>query len=102
MFTVSVSQGQLFDRSIQSIPQISVCKILPNDSLVFSLVQKGQLNEFRLLLDQGKASLRDHDEQGMSLLHVRARLLLPRSIFPMLTSNIVRGHRKCGNVQVSH
>ncbi|KAM5354570.1 hypothetical protein ACJ41O_001217 [Fusarium nematophilum] len=72
MFAVSVSQGQLFDRSIQSIPRISICPILPNDSLVFRLVQQGQLDDFRILLNQGKASLRDHDEQGMPLLHYAA------------------------------
>lgn len=75
MFTVSVSQGQLFDRSIQSIPRISVSPIRPNDSLVFRLVQEGRLDDFRILLGQGKASLRDHDEQGMPLLHVRFALL---------------------------
>ncbi|UPK92476.1 hypothetical protein LCI18_003411 [Fusarium solani-melongenae] len=72
MFSVSVSQGQLFDRSIQSIPRISVCPIIPNGSPVFRLVQEGKLGEFRILLDEGKASLRDHDEQGMPLLHYAA------------------------------
>ncbi|RSL41948.1 hypothetical protein CEP54_015656 [Fusarium duplospermum] len=72
MFSVSVSQGQLFDRSIQSIPRISVCPIIPNGSPVFRLVQEGKLREFRILLEEGKASLRDHDEQGMPLLHYAA------------------------------
>ncbi|KAH7268836.1 hypothetical protein B0J15DRAFT_419337 [Fusarium solani] len=72
MFSVSVSQGQLFDRSIQSIPRISVCPIIPNGSPVFRLVQEGNLREFRILLDEGKASLRHHDEQGMPLLHYAA------------------------------
>ncbi|KAH6886950.1 hypothetical protein B0T10DRAFT_490532 [Thelonectria olida] len=72
MFAVSVSQGQLFDRSMQSIPRISICPILPNDSPVFRLVQGGQLDELRILLDERKASLRDHDEQGMPLLHYAA------------------------------
>ncbi|KAM6530371.1 hypothetical protein FALCPG4_008498 [Fusarium falciforme] len=72
MFSVSVSQGQLFDRSIQSIPRISVCPIIANGSPVFRLVQEGKLREFRILLDEGKASLRDHDEQGMPLLHYAA------------------------------
>ena len=70
MFSVSLSQGQLFDRSIQSIPRISVCRIIPNDSPVFDLVKRGLLDDFRSLLQEGKASLRDHDEQGMPLLHV--------------------------------
>jgi hypothetical protein len=70
MFSVSLSQGQLFDRSIQSIPRISVCRIVPNDSLVFTLVKEGSLKEFMTMLQEGKASLRDHDEQGMPLLHV--------------------------------
>ncbi|KAF5694406.1 hypothetical protein FDENT_1273 [Fusarium denticulatum] len=72
MFSVSLSQGQLFDRSIQSIPRISVCRIVPNDSLVFTLVKQGSLKEFTTMLQEGKASLRDHDEQGMPLLHYAA------------------------------
>ncbi|RBR03583.1 uncharacterized protein FIESC28_11740 [Fusarium coffeatum] len=72
MFSVSLSQGQLFDRSIQSIPRISVCRIIPNDSPVFDLVKRGLLDDFRSLLQEGKASLRDHDEQGMPLLHYAA------------------------------
>ncbi|KAF4503445.1 hypothetical protein FAGAP_299 [Fusarium agapanthi] len=55
MFSVSFSQGQLFDRSFQSIPRIS-----------------GSLKEFIAMLQEGKASLRDHDEQGMPLLHYAA------------------------------
>lgn len=39
MFSVLVSQGQLYDRSIQSILRISVCPIIPNESPVFRLVQ---------------------------------------------------------------
>ncbi|KAI1060950.1 hypothetical protein LB507_010146 [Fusarium sp. FIESC RH6] len=72
MFSVSLSQGQLFDPSIQSIPRISVCRIIPNDSPVFDLVKRGLLDDFRSLLQEGKASLRDHDEQGMPLLHYAA------------------------------
>ncbi|KAF4965825.1 hypothetical protein FSARC_6418 [Fusarium sarcochroum] len=72
MLSVSLSQGQLFDRSVQSIPRISVCPIVPNDSPVFTLVKQGQLKEFTALLTEGKASLRDHDEQGMPLLHYAA------------------------------
>ncbi|KAG7404759.1 hypothetical protein LZL87_006270 [Fusarium oxysporum] len=72
MFSVSLSQGQLFDRSIQSIPRISVCRIVPNDSPVFTLVKQGSLKEFIAMLQEGKANLRDHDEQGMPLLHYAA------------------------------
>ncbi|QGI69963.1 hypothetical protein CEK26_002296 [Fusarium fujikuroi] len=72
MFSVSLSQGQLFDRSIQSIPRISVCHIVPNDSPVFTLVKQGSLKEFIVMLQDGKASLRDHDEQGMPLPHYAA------------------------------
>ncbi|KAF4445332.1 hypothetical protein F53441_10881 [Fusarium austroafricanum] len=72
MFSVSLSQGQLFDRSIQSIPRISVCRIIADNSPVFTLVKNGQLKELKMLLQEGKATLRDHDEQGMSLLHYAA------------------------------
>lgn len=83
MFSVSLSQGQLFDRSIQSIPRISVCRIIPNDSPVFDLVKRGLLDDFRNLLQEGKASLRDHDEQGMPLLHV-CLLCIPSSTLKLI------------------
>ena len=67
---ISVTQGQLFDRSIQSIPRISISPILPLGSRVFTIIREGQLDELRALLDAGKASIRDHDERGDGLLHV--------------------------------
>lgn len=70
MLNISAFQSQIFGGSVQSIPRISVSPIVPNDSLVFRLVREGQLEEFLMLLAEGKASIRDHDEQGMSLLHV--------------------------------
>lgn len=54
--------------------------ILPMNSLVFTLVSEGRFDEFRQLLADGKASVRDHDEYGVSLLHVCKRHLLLKQI----------------------
>ena len=53
-----------------AIPHLLVYNVLPADSPVFSIVQDGQLREFQALLREGKASLRDQDEYGASLLFV--------------------------------
>jgi hypothetical protein len=52
------------------IPRLSINNIIPADSLVFTLVKRGRMAEFQELLMSGKASLRDHDEYGTSLLFV--------------------------------
>ena len=53
-----------------SIPVLWVNNVVPADSPVFSVVKEGRLEEFMELLQDGRASLRDHDEYGASLLHV--------------------------------
>jgi len=57
-----------------AIPTLSINNILPFGSLVFTLVEQGRMTEFLEMLRSGKASLRDHDEYGASLLFV-SRLL---------------------------
>ncbi|KNB08957.1 hypothetical protein FOXG_09640 [Fusarium oxysporum f. sp. lycopersici 4287] len=63
---------KLIEGLILSAPIIAINQSVPNDSLVFTLVKQGSLKEFMTMLQEGKASLRDHDEQGMPLLHYAA------------------------------
>ncbi|KAH7023773.1 hypothetical protein EDB80DRAFT_770521 [Ilyonectria destructans] len=70
MIAVSVNQGQLFFDSFTSMaPRISAINILPKDSLVFQLAAGGRVQDLMALVAEGKASLRDHDTEGWSLLH---------------------------------
>jgi hypothetical protein len=55
-----------------------VNNVLPAASPVFSIVRNGQLKEFQTLLREGKASLRDQDEFGASLLFVSTLVRLGR------------------------
>ncbi|SPO06532.1 uncharacterized protein DNG_09222 [Cephalotrichum gorgonifer] len=55
--------------TFSSIPTLSVNNILPAGSPVFSTVREGRMRDFLALLRDGKASIRDHDEYGASLLH---------------------------------
>lgn len=79
MFTATVRQQTLRHGGFFSIPRLQANFVLPSDSLVFQLVQEGRLAEFEALLRQGKASLRDHDELGNSLLAVS--LIAPPASF---------------------
>jgi hypothetical protein len=65
--TVRLEDG--WDGTFSSIPRLEVNRILSRDSLVFDLIRWGELDEFQELL-RGEASLRDHDEDGNSLLFV--------------------------------
>ncbi|KAH8738057.1 hypothetical protein BGZ61DRAFT_583072 [Ilyonectria robusta] len=70
MIAVSVNQGQvLFDSFISMAPRVSAINILPKDSLVFQLAAGGKVQDLMALVAEGKASLRDHDTEGWSLLH---------------------------------
>jgi hypothetical protein len=53
-----------------AIPHLMVYNILSANSPVFDIVRRGRLQEFQALLRDGKASLRDQDEYGASLLFV--------------------------------
>lgn len=54
-----------------SVPTLMVKNIVPRGSHIFTLVEEGRLSEFKEMLYLGKASIRDQDEEGASLLHVR-------------------------------
>jgi hypothetical protein len=70
MLTVCVSQSQTFQGSPLVIPRLFVNNVLPSDSLVFRIAATGQVEDLVSLVAAGKASLRDHDTNGDSLLHV--------------------------------
>jgi len=70
MFEMSIYQRELTKELILTIPNISVNRVRPGYSQVFRLVKEGDLNGLRKSLAEGKASVRDHDEDGRSLLFV--------------------------------
>ncbi|KAI8668636.1 Helo-like-N domain-containing protein [Fusarium keratoplasticum] len=53
---ISVTQGQLFDHCVQSIPRISINPIIPRGSPVFDIVRQGRIHEFRVMLAEGKTN----------------------------------------------
>lgn len=57
-----------------TISRLDVNRILPANSPVFKVVQEDRLEEFRAMLQNGEASLRDHDEFGANLLMVSMHL----------------------------
>ncbi|KAK9415363.1 hypothetical protein SUNI508_10553 [Seiridium unicorne] len=73
MLTISLQQIESLDAVSLRIPRIHVNRIIPQDSLVFELVEEGALDELRELLTKGEASIRDHDEDGRSLLSYSTR-----------------------------
>ncbi|TRX93617.1 hypothetical protein FHL15_005589 [Xylaria flabelliformis] len=52
----------------ESISSLAVNRVLPRGSPVFKVVYSGQLHKLQDMLRRGEASLRDHDENGYSLL----------------------------------
>ena len=56
--------------SLSEIPRLIINNILPRDSVVFQVADRGTVEDLLALLDQGKASLHDHDVNSQSLLHV--------------------------------
>ena len=75
-FKVHIRQTYRDDGIFSGIPHLSVHNVLPMDSPVFEIVRQGRLEEFQALLQEGKASLRDQDEHGASLLLVSVLLLI--------------------------
>lgn len=86
---LSTRQKHGVDGVFSFTPRLSVYNVLPEDSLVFTIVGQGLLQEFQTLLREGKASLRDQDENGASLLHVCAQPY-PSSPDERLPRNSVR------------
>ncbi|RSL86776.1 hypothetical protein CEP52_015711 [Fusarium oligoseptatum] len=72
MMTLAFLPGQAKD-SVSSISQLQVNRVLPAGSLVFELVEAGDLQGLKEMLQSGRASLQDHDEHGASLLFYSVR-----------------------------
>ena len=56
------------DEALSRIPTLSFCRMIANDSQVFSLVREGELDGLLTLLEGRQATLTDCDEEGRSLL----------------------------------
>ena len=52
-------------------PIFSINNVLKAGSKVFRVVFNGDVEELKRMFEEGEASIRDHDEYGASLLHVR-------------------------------
>jgi hypothetical protein len=77
LIKITVDRGNVLCDSYETVlPSISVCNIVPDESLVFQFASKGELESLKKLVADGKASLRDHDENGRSLLHARTHRAL--------------------------
>ena len=69
---IKTRQTYTYKGVFSAIPTLWVYNVLAMDSPVFRIVREGRLKEFQALLREGKASLRDQDENGTPLLHVSA------------------------------
>ncbi|KAI0902062.1 ankyrin [Annulohypoxylon nitens] len=68
MIAASIFQRETELNVRSSISQLAVNRILPWGSRVFQVIKDGDLCELQRMLNDGEASLRDHDEHGASLL----------------------------------
>ncbi|OTA60082.1 ankyrin [Hypoxylon sp. EC38] len=68
MLVASTFQHEIRRGAVSSISRLAVNRVLPIDSRVFEVVKDGDLHELQRMLQNGEASLRDHDEHGASLL----------------------------------
>ncbi|KAK1759805.1 hypothetical protein QBC47DRAFT_116439 [Echria macrotheca] len=73
MVSACINQRGMFSGIRLQIPRLDVNRLLSSQSLVFTLVRQGRMEEFQALLASGKASLRDHDEVGAPLLFYATR-----------------------------
>ena len=76
MLMATISKSEILAGHVSSISHLQVNRVLPSDSLVFQLVENGKIKELCQLFQSGEASLRDHDENGSSLLFVSTAILL--------------------------
>ncbi|KAI0096588.1 hypothetical protein GGR51DRAFT_28628 [Nemania sp. FL0031] len=66
---IEVYHYQIPNWSGPSIPRLSVNNIVPDTSHVFTVAIKGSVQELLDIFARGQANLRDHDQNGLSLLH---------------------------------
>lgn len=88
-FTFSVHQRAFTNGVFSSIPGLCINNILPADSRIFTVVKQGNMVELQQMLRGGKASMRDYDEDGASLLFVRSLHIDSNWVHPSLVSNNV-------------
>ena len=73
MLLASLTRQELLTNSMTCISRLQINRVLPEGSLVFQLVEQGDLGGLKEMLQDGRASLQDHDEHGASLLFVSKR-----------------------------
>ncbi|KAH7197902.1 uncharacterized protein B0J16DRAFT_329304 [Fusarium flagelliforme] len=73
MLVASVVTNEVIAGSVSSISRLQVNRVLPRQSPVFTLVKQGRVQDLLRMLQNGEASLRDHDERGASLLFYSMR-----------------------------
>ncbi len=80
MIVASTLQRSIWENASPPISRLDINRVLPTGSPVFEIVRNGRLQALRVMLQNGEASLRDHDEFGANLLmvsrHMRRRLLI--------------------------
>lgn len=72
MLSVQLHQNDLMKGVILTIPNISINRSDLATQRYFKLVKAGDMRELQKSLREGAASVRDHDEDGKSLLFVSA------------------------------
>ncbi|KAI0434841.1 hypothetical protein F5Y09DRAFT_337237 [Xylaria sp. FL1042] len=89
MIVASTLQRDYWGDATPSISRLDVNRVLPRNSPVFETVRRGHLQELREMLQNGEASLRDHDEFGANLLmystneHELCKFLLSTNTFDL-------------------
>ncbi|KAI1359227.1 hypothetical protein F5Y08DRAFT_86020 [Xylaria arbuscula] len=68
MIVGSTLQRSGWGEAAPTISRLDINRVLPARSKVFQVVREDRLQEFRAMLQNGEASLRDHDEFGANLL----------------------------------
>ncbi|KAK1830459.1 hypothetical protein QBC39DRAFT_354030 [Podospora conica] len=72
-FEVILRSSHGYHGSYQAIPKLFANNIIPNNSLVFRVVENGDLGTFQRMLTNGEASIRDQNERGAPLLFYACR-----------------------------
>ncbi|KAI0530051.1 hypothetical protein GGR58DRAFT_268382 [Xylaria digitata] len=70
-FTLRIEANQLepFHGSFSSIPRLFINNIIPSHAKVFQVAAEGSIQDLENLFASGQANIRDHGENGWSLLH---------------------------------
>ncbi|KAF2972995.1 hypothetical protein GQX73_g665 [Xylaria multiplex] len=66
---IEANQCQFVGGSFLSTPRLSINNVVPSSSAVFEVAAKGSVQDLKALFASGQANIRDHDENGWSLLH---------------------------------